>query len=138
MTPIGGAALMRARYRPVRRFELRASTTSEVCRRNRSAGTPDPRSGSAFPGQLRRHRWHPRSALPCRPLATMFGMERNHFEPEHLAFAEAFRSFADKELVPNYMEWERDGIAPREIFTKAGASGFLGMAVPEEYGGGGV
>ena len=68
----------------------------------------------------------------------MFGMERNHFEPEHLAFAEAFRSFADKELVPNYMEWERDGIAPREIFTKAGANGFLGMAVPEEYGGGGV
>jgi alkylation response protein AidB-like acyl-CoA dehydrogenase len=65
-------------------------------------------------------------------------MQRNHFEPEHIAFAEAFRSFADKELVPHYLEWERAGIAPREIFQEAGRNGFLGMAVPEEYGGGGV
>ena len=65
-------------------------------------------------------------------------MDRKHFDDDHLAFGEAFRSFADKELVPHYMEWERDGIAPREIFSKAGASGFLGMAVPEEFGGGGV
>ena len=27
---------------------------------------------------------------------------------------------------------------PREVFAAAGANGFLGMAVPEEYGGGGV
>ncbi|HLY33384.1 MAG TPA: acyl-CoA dehydrogenase family protein [Jatrophihabitantaceae bacterium] len=65
-------------------------------------------------------------------------MQRNHFEPEHLAFADAFRSFADKELVPHYLDWERAGIAPREIFQEAGRNGFLGMAVPEEYGGGGV
>ena len=65
-------------------------------------------------------------------------MQRNHFEPEHLAFADAFRSFADKELVPHYLDWERAGIAPREIFQEAGRNGFLGTAVPEEYGGGGV
>jgi len=65
-------------------------------------------------------------------------VQRNHFEPEHLAFADAFRSFADKELVPHYLDWERAGIAPREIFQEAGRNGFLGMAVPEEYGGGGV
>ena len=65
-------------------------------------------------------------------------MDRKHYDDDHLAFGEAFRAFADKELAPNYLEWEKDGIAPREIFSKAGASGFLGMAIPEEYGGGGV
>jgi alkylation response protein AidB-like acyl-CoA dehydrogenase len=65
-------------------------------------------------------------------------MDRKHYDDDHLAFGEAFRAFADKELVPHYAEWERAGAAPREIFAKAGASGFLGMAVPEEFGGGGV
>jgi alkylation response protein AidB-like acyl-CoA dehydrogenase len=65
-------------------------------------------------------------------------MNRKHYDSEHLAFGEAFRNFADKHLVPHYLDWERAGIAPREIFTEAGRSGFLGMAVPQEYGGGGV
>ncbi len=43
-----------------------------------------------------------------------------------------------KELVPHAEEWEQAGIVDREVFAKAGAQGFLGMAVPEEYGGGGV
>jgi len=65
-------------------------------------------------------------------------MQRKHFDADHLAFAEAFRAFADKAIVPNYMAWERAGITPREVFTEAGKSGFLGMQVPEQYGGGGV
>jgi len=65
-------------------------------------------------------------------------MKRNHFDEEHLAFGEAFRAFAEKEMVPNYLEWERAGQMPREVFAAAGRSGFLGMAIPEEYGGGGV
>jgi alkylation response protein AidB-like acyl-CoA dehydrogenase len=65
-------------------------------------------------------------------------MQRSHFEPEHEAFAESFRTFADREIVPHYLEWERAGITPREIFAAAGRAGFLGMAVPEVYGGGGV
>jgi alkylation response protein AidB-like acyl-CoA dehydrogenase len=36
------------------------------------------------------------------------------------------------------MDWERDGIVPHEVFEKAGAHGFLGMSLPEEFGGGGV
>ena len=39
---------------------------------------------------------------------------------------------------PHSEEWEHAGIVDREVFAKAGAQGFLGMAVPEEYGGGGV
>jgi alkylation response protein AidB-like acyl-CoA dehydrogenase len=65
-------------------------------------------------------------------------MQRKHFEAEHEAFAEAFRAFADKAIVPNYLDWERAGITPREVFIEAGKSGFLGMQVPEQYGGGGV
>ena len=65
-------------------------------------------------------------------------MHRKHYEPEHIAFAEAVRAFIDKEMVPNFLEWEQIGSAPRELFQVAGRSGFLGVAVPEEYGGGGV
>jgi alkylation response protein AidB-like acyl-CoA dehydrogenase len=65
-------------------------------------------------------------------------MDRKHFDDEHLAFAEAFRAFVDKSIVPNYLDWEKAGITPREVFQEAGKSGFLGMAVPDEFGGGGV
>ena len=65
-------------------------------------------------------------------------MQRKHYQDEHEAFAEAFRAFLDKTVVPGYLGWERDGITSREVFAEAGRSGFLGMAVPEEYGGGGV
>jgi alkylation response protein AidB-like acyl-CoA dehydrogenase len=65
-------------------------------------------------------------------------MHRKHYEPVHIAFAEAVRAFIDKEMVPNFLEWEQIGSAPRELFQVAGRSGFLGVAVPEEYGGGGV
>jgi long-chain-acyl-CoA dehydrogenase len=62
---------------------------------------------------------------------------RDLFDDVHDAFRESFRSFVDKELVPHYLEWESAGIAPREVFSSAGSFGFLGMAVPEEHGGGG-
>ncbi len=65
-------------------------------------------------------------------------MERTVFEPEHEALRASFRAFLDKEVVPNYLEWEAAGIVPHELFAAAGRHGFLGMAVPEEYGGGGV
>jgi alkylation response protein AidB-like acyl-CoA dehydrogenase len=65
-------------------------------------------------------------------------MQRGHYEAEHTAFAEAVYTFLDKEVVPRYLDWERDGITPREVFTAAGRHGFLGMAVPERYGGGGT
>jgi alkylation response protein AidB-like acyl-CoA dehydrogenase len=65
-------------------------------------------------------------------------MHRKHYEPEHITFAEAVRAFIDKEMVPNFLEWEQHGLVPRELFQIAGRNGFLGMSVPEEYGGGGV
>ncbi len=41
-------------------------------------------------------------------------------------------------MVPHRDRWEESGIVDRALFTDAGANGFLGIDVPEEYGGGGV
>jgi alkylation response protein AidB-like acyl-CoA dehydrogenase len=65
-------------------------------------------------------------------------MQRTIYTDEHEMFRSAFRQFVDKEIVPHHLQWEQAGIVPRELFTTAGASGFLGMEVPEEYGGGGA
>jgi len=65
-------------------------------------------------------------------------MERDLFDPEHDELRASFRAWLDKEVVPNYVEWEHAGIVPHDLFVEAGRHGFLGMAVPEEYGGGGV
>jgi alkylation response protein AidB-like acyl-CoA dehydrogenase len=65
-------------------------------------------------------------------------MQRDLYESEHDMFRDSFRRFLDKEIVPRAEEFERDGIMDRAIFPRAGAAGFLGMEVPEEYGGGGV
>ncbi|NBV73952.1 MAG: acyl-CoA dehydrogenase [Actinobacteria bacterium] len=59
------------------------------------------------------------------------------FDDTHEAFREAVASFVAKEMVPHYADWEAAGIAPREIFAAAGANGFLGFQIPEEFGGGG-
>jgi alkylation response protein AidB-like acyl-CoA dehydrogenase len=65
-------------------------------------------------------------------------MERAIFEPEHEALRASFSAWLDKEVVPHHLEWEAAGIVPHELFAEAGRHGFLGMAVPEAYGGGGV
>ena len=62
---------------------------------------------------------------------------RTLFEEEHEAFRESFAAWVANEVSPHYMEWERAGLAPREMFASAGKYGFVGIAVPEEYGGGG-
>jgi alkylation response protein AidB-like acyl-CoA dehydrogenase len=65
-------------------------------------------------------------------------MQRKHYDGDHLAFGDAVKTFIGKELLPDYLQWEKDGLAPREIFTAAGANGFLGMQIPERFGGGGI
>ena len=63
---------------------------------------------------------------------------RSLYTEDHEAFRDSFATFVQKELSPNYLDWEEAGIAPREIFATAGRYGFVGMAVPEQYGGGGT
>jgi alkylation response protein AidB-like acyl-CoA dehydrogenase len=65
-------------------------------------------------------------------------VRRTLFDDEHELFRDSVRSFIAKELAPHHEAWERAGIVDRDLFTKAGAQGFLGMSVPEALGGGGV
>ena len=65
-------------------------------------------------------------------------MRRTLYDDDHEAFRASVRTFVDKEIVPNVDEWSTAGLTPRELFTIAGRQGFLGVEVPEEYGGGGV
>ena len=65
-------------------------------------------------------------------------MERTLFEEEHDGLRASFRAWLDKEIVPNYLEWEAAGIVPHDVFVEAGKHGFVGMNLPEEYGGGGT
>ena len=51
--------------------------------------------------------------------------------------ADASARFFERECVPDYENWEEEGIVPRETWEKAGAAGLLCAAVPEEYGGAG-
>lgn len=64
-------------------------------------------------------------------------MQRQIFTEEHDAFRETVRAFLAKEVLPYYEQWEQDGIVSREAWLAAGRAGLLGLAVPEEYGGGG-
>jgi long-chain-acyl-CoA dehydrogenase len=68
-------------------------------------------------------------------------MRRTLFEDSHVDFRASFRTFLEREVLGaegRYGEWERAGIVPREVFALAGRGGFLGMAVPERYGGAGA
>ena len=65
-------------------------------------------------------------------------MRRTLFDDEHDDFRASWRTFLEREVAPHYELWERDHLVPREVFAQAGAHGFLGMAVPDEYGGAGV
>src|SRR2546429_6786266 len=65
-------------------------------------------------------------------------MRRTLFTEEHRLFRDAFKHFLEKEVVPYYEQWEKDGIVSREMWLKAGQQGFLGVAVPEAYDGAGV
>lgn len=51
---------------------------------------------------------------------------------------EAARDFATQFIKPNVMEWDEAQYFPAEIFDKAGALGFMGMLIPESYGGSGM
>jgi alkylation response protein AidB-like acyl-CoA dehydrogenase len=57
-------------------------------------------------------------------------------DPSQLAaFREVVRKFLQAEVIPYYEDWESGEVVPREFWRKAGALGFFGMQVPEEFGG---
>jgi alkylation response protein AidB-like acyl-CoA dehydrogenase len=48
------------------------------------------------------------------------------------------RKFARDEIAPHAREWDERSQFPHEVFRKLGELGFMGVLVPEEYGGAGL
>jgi alkylation response protein AidB-like acyl-CoA dehydrogenase len=65
-------------------------------------------------------------------------LQRTIFTADHQLFRETVREFISREIVPNVPKWEQAGKVDKEMFRKAGDAGLLGMAIPEDHGGGGV
>ena len=64
-------------------------------------------------------------------------MRRSVFTVEQDDFRSMVRDFLIKEVEPDYAKWEEAGRVPRELYSRLGDLGVIGLAVPEEYGGGG-
>ncbi|MFP9114819.1 acyl-CoA dehydrogenase family protein [Flavobacterium sp. RHBU_3] len=52
--------------------------------------------------------------------------------------AASIREFAAFNILPYYMEWDETQYFPVELFKKLGDMGYMGVLVPEEYGGSGL
>ena len=65
-------------------------------------------------------------------------MEDLFLEEQHIAIRNAAREFAKKEIQPKAKEIDETGRFPTELVKELGNMGFMGMYVPEEYGGAGV
>ncbi len=59
------------------------------------------------------------------------------FSEEQLLLRKTARDFAEKEIRPHIMEWDEAQTFPKELFLEMGALGFLGIVVPEKWGGAG-
>jgi long-chain-acyl-CoA dehydrogenase len=62
-------------------------------------------------------------------------MERTIYEADHESFRESVKEFLDREVVPHLEEHAEAHGLPREFWLAAGRQGFLGLEIPEEYGG---
>jgi alkylation response protein AidB-like acyl-CoA dehydrogenase len=62
-------------------------------------------------------------------------MQRTIFDADHEAFRASAREYADRTLTPRMDEFLEAKTFPRDIWLEAGKQGFLGLDVPEEYGG---
>lgn len=59
------------------------------------------------------------------------------FAEEHEMFRDSLRAFLARELTPQIERWSEQHQPDRDFWRKAGAQGFLGAAIPEEFGGAG-
>ncbi|MET8948263.1 acyl-CoA dehydrogenase family protein [Streptomyces sp. NPDC004542] len=64
-------------------------------------------------------------------------MERNLYTEDHEAFRGSVRKFVEREVAPYAEKWEEQRLVDRRVWQVAARHGIIGLAVPEEYGGGG-
>ncbi|MDE5491223.1 acyl-CoA dehydrogenase family protein [Elizabethkingia meningoseptica] len=52
--------------------------------------------------------------------------------------AETARDFAEKNIRPHIMDWDESQHFPKDLFHQLGEMGFMGIVIPEKYGGSGL
>src|SRR5580693_1906089 len=57
---------------------------------------------------------------------------------EQRRIRETLTDFAEREIKPNSTRWDKEETFPRHIVEQLGQLGFLGVAFPEKFGGGGA
>lgn len=65
-------------------------------------------------------------------------MRRPVFESDHEYFRESVAAFVDREVLPRHEQMIAERAMPRAVWLEAGRQGFLGLQVPEIYGGAGI
>jgi alkylation response protein AidB-like acyl-CoA dehydrogenase len=65
-------------------------------------------------------------------------MRRTIFTPEHEHFRESVAEFCRRHVRPNIDRWREERWTGREIWEEAGRQDFIGLEVPEAYGGTGL
>ena len=60
------------------------------------------------------------------------------FSEELKMIALSARDFAEQYIRPHIMDWDQRQHFPREVLEKAGEMGFMGIFIPEKYGGSGL
>src|SRR5690348_5575586 len=72
---------------------------------------------------------------PPPSLTTMTRMKRTIYNEDHEAFRGSVKEFLDREVVPNLESYEANHGLTRDFWLAAGKQGFLGLEIPEEFGG---
>ena len=62
-------------------------------------------------------------------------MKRSIYDSDHEAFRDSVREFLDRQVKPHLEEHVAEKSMPRELWLEAGKQGFLGLEIPEQYGG---
>ena len=52
--------------------------------------------------------------------------------------ADSASKFSKKHIKPNVMKWDENQFFPKDVFRIAGKHGFMGVLIPQEYGGSGL
>jgi alkylation response protein AidB-like acyl-CoA dehydrogenase len=60
------------------------------------------------------------------------------FNENQNLISQTVRDFAERHIRPHVMEWDEAQTFPKELFHEMGKLGFMGILVPEEYGGSGL
>jgi long-chain-acyl-CoA dehydrogenase len=62
-------------------------------------------------------------------------VRRTIYDEDHEAFRDSVREYLTRHVTPHLEQFIEARALPREIWIEAGKQGFLGLEIPEEYGG---